>query len=355
MKKQFWRHCIMKKFNFENLVRKENVAVDFGNNNIVIAGNRNKIWSQPCVVTLNGDTNNAHSIGKEAYAMIGKAPEKFKVIRPMRGGVIADFFSASKMLKAMIKGAFPHRTLLSNFNYVITGVPFATTEVERRALRDTMDLFRSSKTFLLFEPIAAAIGLGLDIHEPDGKFLVDIGGGITEAVVISLSGVVTYRSIKTGGDNLNYDIQQYFRKNYNIDIGMPMAERVKIEAGAAEELKKNPPEPFYVVGKDTVTGIPKGQMIDHVEIAFILNTSLLKIEQAIIQTLEECPPELAGDIYNNGIHLTGGSSLLRGFADRLARKTKIPVHQDDNALLSVSNGISTVLKNPEGYKTIMFR
>lgn len=345
----------MKKFNFENIGRRENVAVDFGNNNIVIANNRNQVWSQPSVITLNGDTKNAHSIGNDAYAMIGKAPEKLKVIRPMRGGVIADFFSASKMLNTMIKKAFPHRSLISNFNYVVTGVPFATTEVERRALRDTMEQFRSSKTFLLYEPIAAAIGLELDIHEPDGKFLVDIGGGITEAVVISLSGVVNFRSIKTGGDNLNYDIQQYFRKNYNIDIGLPMAENVKIKAGAAHELKKDPPEPFYVVGKDTVTGIPKGQMIDHVEIAFILNTSLLKIEQAIIQTLEECPPELAGDIYNNGIHLTGGSSLLRGLADRLARKIKIPVHQDDNALLSVSRGISAVLKNPEKHKAIMFR
>lgn len=345
----------MKKFNLGSIGRRENVAVDFGNNNIVIANHRNQAWIQPSVVTLNGNTKTAHSVGKDAYAMIGKTPERLKVIRPMRGGVIADFFSASKMLNALIKGVFPNKTFLSNFNYVIAGVPFATTEVERRALRDTMEQFRSSKSFLLFEPIAAALGLGLDIREPDGKFLVDIGGGITEAVVISLSGIVNYRSIKTGGDNLNDDIQQYFRKNYNIDIGLPMAENVKIKAGAAHELKKEQPEPFYVVGKDTLTGIPKGRMVDHVEIAFILNTSLAKIEQAIIQTLEECPPELASDIYDNGIHITGGSSLLRGLAERLANKIKIPVHQDSNALFSVSNGITTVLKNPESYKTVMFR
>ena len=244
--KGVWRYHIMKIFNFGSISRRENVAVDFGNNNIVIANNRNHVWTQPSVVALNGNIKTAHSIGKDAYAMIGKAPERFKVIKPMQGGVIADFFSASKMLNAMIKTAFPNRTLFSNFNYVITGVPFATTEVERRALRDTMEQFRSSKIFLLFEPIAAAIGLGLDIREPDGKFLVDIGGGITEAVVISLSGVVNSRSIKTGGDNLNYDIQQYFRKNYNIDIGLSIAENVKIKAGAAHGLKKEAPEPFYV-------------------------------------------------------------------------------------------------------------
>lgn len=345
----------MKKFNLGSIGRRENVAIDFGNNNIVIANHRNQVWTQPSVVTLNGNTKNAHSVGKEAYAMIGKTPERLKVIRPMRGGVIADFFSASKMLNALIKSTFTEKTLFSNFNYVVTGVPFATTEVERRALRDTMEQFRSSRSFLLFEPIAAALGLGLDIREPDGKFLVDIGGGITEAVVMSLSGIVNYRSIKTGGDSLNDDIQQYFRKNYNIDIGLPMAETVKIKAGAAQELKKEPPEPFQVIGKDTITGIPKGKTIDHVEIAYVLNTSLVKIEQAIIQALEECPPELASDIYDNGIHLTGGSSLLRGLAERLASKIKIPIHQDDNALLSVSNGITTVLKNPENYKSIMFQ
>src|SRR5690606_35040150 len=214
---------------------------------------------------------------------------------------------------------------------------------ERRALRDTLDLFNSSKTFLLYEPLAAAIGIGLDIRQPEGQFLVDIGGGITEAVVISLSGIVNYHSITVAGDSFDEDIQKYFKRNYNLDIGLNMAEYVKINVGAAREITTDCPEPLHVIGKDAITGIPKGILIDHLEIAYVLNTSIIKIEQAIMQTLEECPPGLAGDIYENGIHLTGRGSLLRGFKERLEAKVKLPVLQDENALFSVSKGITTVL------------
>ena len=331
------------------------MAVDFGNNNTILTDRGYKPMSQPSFVVLNEQNKSIKAVGNEAYAMFGKAPHSLKVIKPMKGGVIADFYSASKMLNALIKSTFPNRTFLSGFDYVISGVPYATTEVERRALRDTLEQFNSSKTFLLFEPIAAAIGIGLDISEPDGKFLVDIGGGITEAVVISLSGIVNYRSIKVAGDSFDDDIQKHFKRNYNIDIGLNMAEKVKLKVGAAQELTNGQPEPFHVVGKDAITGIPRGVVIDHVEVAYVLNHTLLKIEQAIIQTLEECPPELAGDIYNNGIHLTGGSSMLRGLRDRLEAKLKIPVHQDPNALFSVSNGMATILKAPQDYKPVLFR
>lgn len=342
----------MKLFSFR---RRHNVAIDFGNNNIIITDQNNKLWSQPSYVTLDTHSKAVRAVGKHAYDMLGKVPPSLKVINPMRGGVIADFNAASKMLNALIKKAYPARTIFSSFNYIVSGIPYATTEVERRALRDTLEQFSSSNIFLIFEPIAAALGIGLDIREPDGKFLVDIGGGITEAVVISLSGIVNYRSIKTGGDTFDDDIQKHFKKNHNIDIGLHMAEQIKIKVGAALESIEDEPEPFHVMGKDAVTGIPKGLMVDHKEIAYVLNNTLLKIEQAIIQTLEECPPELASDIYENGVYITGGSAMLRGLRDRIEAKVKIPVYQDPDALYAVANGINVVLKSPETYKPVLFR
>lgn len=342
----------MKNFGF---TRGHSVAIDLGNNNTILTDKVNKPLSQPSFVVFNHNNSSVRAVGKEAYQMLGKAPRALKVIKPLKGGVIADFNSASKMLHALIRNVYPKRIFFSGFDYVISGVPYSTTEVERRALRDTLDQFNSSKTFLLFEPLAAAIGIGLDIREPEGQFLIDIGGGITEAVVISLSGIVNYHSIKVGGDSFDDDIQKYFKKNYNMDIGLNMAEDVKIKVGAAHEILEGAPEPLHVIGKDSITGIPKGILIDHLEVAYILNNTIIKIEQAILRTLEECPPELSGDIYKNGIHLTGGGSLLRGLKERLEAKVKIPVLQDPNALFSVSKGISTVLNNLESYRPVLFK
>lgn len=342
----------MEKFSF---TKGHSVAIDLGNNNTILTNKANVSLSQPSFVVFNQNNSSIRAVGKDAYEMLGKAPKSLKVIKPLKGGVIADFNSASKMLNALIRNAYPKRNFFSGFDYVISGVPFSTTEVERRALRDTLGQFHSSKTFLLFEPLAAAIGIGLDIHEPEGQFLVDIGGGITEAVVISLSGIVNYSSIKVAGDSFDDDIQKYFKKNYNMDIGLNMAEKVKLKVGAAHELMDDIPDTLKVIGKDAVTGIPKAVEIDHIEIAYVLNSSLIKIEQAILRTLEECPPELAGDIYKNGIHLTGGGSLLRGFRERLQAKVKIPVLQDPNALTSVSKGISKVLGDMSNYKAVLFK
>lgn len=342
----------MEKF---SLKRGLNIAIDLGNNNTILTDRINIPQSAPSFVVINQNNKAIKAVGKEAYEMFGKVPQSLRVVKPLKGGVIADFYSASRMLKGLIKNVYPNRPFFFGFDYIISGVPFSTTEVERRALRDTLSQFNSSKTFLLFEPLAAAIGIGLDIKEPDGKFLVDIGGGITEAVVISLSGIVNYHSIKVAGDSFDEDIQKYIKKNYNIDIGLNMAEQVKIEVGAAKELSSNIPEPFQVIGKDAITGIPKSVLLDHLEVAYVLNSSIMKIEQAILKTLEECPPELSGDIYTNGIHLTGGSSLLRGLKERLEEKVKIPVHQDPNALFSVSNGISMVLKDLDNFRPVLFK
>lgn len=335
--------------------KKFNVAIDLGNNNTILTDRTNQSQSEPSFVVLNENNRTMRAVGKEAYKMVGKVPQTLRVVKPLKGGVIADFYSASKMLDGLIKNAYPNRSIFSGFSWVISGVPYSTTEVERRALRDTLGQLNSSKTFLLFEPLAAAIGLGLDIDQPEGRCLVDIGGGITEAVIISLSGIVNYHSIKIAGDAFDDDIQKYFRKNYNMDIGLSMAEQLKIEVGAAQELMDDIPEPFFVIGKDTITGIPRKMKIDHLEVVDILNSSIIKIEQAILRTLEECPPELAGDIYSTGIYVTGGGSLLRGLKQRFEAKFKIPIHQDPDALFSVARGISRVLDEPHKFQAVLFK
>jgi len=329
-------------------------AIDLGNNNTILSKVDSSL-SHPSLVVLNKSDNTIRAVGKEAFEMLGKVQDNLKVIKPLKEGLIADFNSTRDMLKALVGSAYPKSSLLSGFDFIIAGVPYASTEVERRALRDSLEQFNSSKTYLIFEPIAAAIGMGLDISEPDGKFIVDIGGGITEAVVLSLSGIVNHRSIKIGGDTFDDDIQKHVKKEYNLDIGINMAEQVKIQVGVAMEAIMDPPAPIFVVGKDAVSGIPREIQLRSSEIAYALDTSIIKIEQAILQTLEECPPELAGDIYSNGIHLTGGGSLLRGFRERIASKVKLSVHQDQEALGSVSKGMTVILKDPGKFRTILFK
>jgi rod shape-determining protein MreB len=336
------------------LGRRSSVAIDLGNNNTIVTDKGNNPYSQPSFIVFNEKNQSVKAVGKEAYEMSGRTHQDLKVVKPMKGGVIKDFNSASMMLQQLVSNAYPGKTFFRSFDHIICGVPFTTTEVERRALRDVLSQFSAANIYLLFEPIAAAIGLGMDIKAPEGRFIVDIGGGITEAVVISLSGIVTSGSSRIAGDAFDLEIQEYIRKHHKLDISLSIAERAKICSGAACGLEQDIPESYYVVGKDTITGIPKGIWIDHLEIAEILDSSINKIEQLILQILEECPPELASDIYDSGITITGGGSLLRGMKERLQTRIKLPVNADEDALLSVSRGISAVLKNPENYRTVLF-
>lgn len=335
--------------------KRSNIAIDLGNNNTLISDKETILLDEPSVIVFNKENRSVRAVGDEAYNMMGKTHEKLKTIRPLKSGVIADYESARKMLHALVKKVQPSSGLLKGFNTIISGVPFASTEVERRALRDALEQFNASDTYLIFEPIAAAIGMGLDIKAPDGKFLVDIGGGVTEIVVISLSGIVSYNSIKIGGETFNEDIQDFFRREFKLEVGMKDAEQAKHAVGTALANIDDIPEPYLVAGKDLMTGVPKKVSLNHEQAALILDKTLNKIEQAIIQALEECMPELASDIYVNGIFLTGGSSLLRGLKERLERKTKLTIHQDSSPLTSVSKGISTILANPEKYKAVLFK
>jgi rod shape-determining protein MreB len=331
-----------------------NLALDLGNNNVIASKDARSLSSLPSFIAVNKNTNKVRAFGEQAYAMLGKTDDNFKVIKPLKGGVIADFEAASHLLGMMVKHTITENKAFYRFNQIVCGVPYATTEVERRALRDALSQFRSRKTWLLFEPIAAAIGMGLNVQEPDGKFLVDIGGGITEIALISLSGIVLCRSLKVAGDSFDEDIQEYLRKKYNLAIGVQQAERLKINVGVVLEDLQDAPEAAYVSGKDVSTGIPRKVKITPAELAYVLNESITKIEDAILRTLDECPPELAGDVFTNGIFLTGGSSLLRGLKERLEAKVKIPIHADPHALHSVSKGISSVLQSEKHFQALLF-
>jgi rod shape-determining protein MreB len=336
-----------------SMFKNRSFSIDLGNNNTLVADSTRMLLAQPSYIVFNSN-HSVKAVGEQAYEMFEKTHEELTPVKPLRGGVIADFNSASLMIKELVNKAYTQKaSFFSGYDHIISGVPYYTTEVERRALRDAIDQFNPRKRSLLFEPLAAAIGMGLNIQEPDGKMVIDIGGGITEIVIISLSGIAAFQSLKVAGDTFDMNIQDYFRRNFNMSIGLKTAEQVKILAGSVQEDIDPTPDTIKVKGKDLMTGIPVIRKIDHREIAFILEKSVSSIERSIIQTLETCPPELAADIYQNGMHITGGSSLLRGLKQRFEKNMKLPVHLDEQPLSSVSRGIARVLANPKKFTGVL--
>jgi rod shape-determining protein MreB len=232
-------------------------------------------------------------------------------------------------------------------------IPSGITEVEKRAVRDSAEHAGAKEVYLIPEPMAAAIGIGINVEEPIGHMIVDIGGGTTEIAVIALSGIVSDQSIRIAGDEFNSDILDYMRRQHNLLIGERSAERIKIEVGAALPELENPPADIEIRGKDLMTGIPKTISISYREIAHALNKSIAKIEEAILKALEFTPPELSADIYDRGIHITGGGALLRGLDIRLGEKTKLPIHIADDPLRAVVKGSGIALKNTGTFKFLM--
>jgi rod shape-determining protein MreB and related proteins len=338
-----------------HFLKKKSFGIDLGNNNTVVSDSEKVLVAQPSYIVLDKSRNDVKAVGSHAFDMFEKTHPLLKTVKPLKGGVIADHDSASKMLSALMRQAYSSKSMLDRYDDIITGVPYFTTSVERRALLAALEQFNARHVSLIYEPLAAAIGMGLDISEPNGKMVVDIGGGITEIVVISLSGIASFQSIKVAGDTMDEDIQLYFRRRYNMGIGLRTAEQIKIEVGSATALLDGPPAPMTVKGKDMMRGIPMTQKVDHVEIASVLDKSISSIELGIIQTLEKCPPELAGDIYGNGIYLTGGNALLRGLKQRLEKKTNLVIHLDPTPLLSVSKGLGAILANPKRYKSLLLQ
>lgn len=342
----------MVKFDF---IRKKSFAIDLGNSNTVVRDPDRLLVDQPSYIVLDSARTAVRAVGSQAYTMFEKTHQAYRPIKPMKGGVIADYDSAAKMLQALMQQAYGEKSLLSGYGDVISGVPYSTTHVERRALLNALETLNARNVWLLFEPLAAALGMDLNIQEPDGKLVIDMGGGITEIVVISLSGIACFQSIKVAGDSMDETIRHYFRKQYNMSIGIKTAEQVKIQVGAVMSELKEPPPPMAVKGKELLRGLPVTRTVDHCEIAGVLEKSMSAIELGIIQTLETCPPELASDIYVNGVYITGGNALLRGLQDRLQRKLKLPVNIDDNPLASVSKGVAAVLRDPKKYRGVLLR
>lgn len=334
----------------------EEVAIDLGTANTLVVHNDKVVVDSPSIVAINRTTGKIIAVGKEAAMMQGKTHENIKTVRPLKDGVIADFDASEQMISMFIKEipALKKRFFAPALRMVIC-IPSGITEVEMRAVKESAERVNGKEVYLIHEPMAAAIGIGVDIMQPKGNMIVDIGGGTTEIAVIALGGIVCDKSIKVAGDVFTNDIIYYMRTQHNLYVGERTAEKIKIQIGAATEDLEVPPEDMSVQGRDLLTGKPKQVEVSYREIAKALDKSILRIEDAVMETLSQTPPELAADIYNTGIYLAGGGSMLRGLDKRFSLKTDLPVYIAEDPLRAVVRGTGITLKNINRYKTILIK
>jgi len=334
----------------------EEIAIDLGTANTLIIHNDKVVVDAPSIVARDRHTGKIIAVGREAARMQGKTHENIKTIRPLKDGVIADFDASEKMINMFIKDipALRKKWLTPSLRMVIC-IPSGITEVEMRAVKESAERVNGKEVYLIHEPMAAAIGIGVDIMQPKGNMVVDIGGGTTEIAVIALGGIVCDKSIKIAGDVFTNDIIYYMRTQHNLYIGERTAERIKIQVGAATEDLELPPEDVGVQGRDLLTGKPKQVQASYREIAKALDKSILRVEDAVMETLSQTPPELAADIYNTGIYLAGGGSMLRGLDKRISQKTDLPVYIAEDPLRVVVRGTGICLKNLNRYKSVLIK
>ena len=330
----------------------QEVAIDLGTANTLIIHNDKVIVDEPSIVAMDRTTGKIIAIGKKAQLMHGKVHDNIKTIRPLKDGVIADFQAAEHMIRGMIKMIKTGRFFQPSLRMVIC-IPSGITEVEKRAVIDSAEHAGGKEVYLIHEPMAAAIGIGVDVEEPMGNMVIDIGGGTSEIAVIALGGIVCDKSIRVAGDDFTSDIEEYMRRQHNILIGERTAEQIKIEVGSAIPDLENPPDDYAVRGRDSMTGIPKEIYVSYQEISHALDKSITKIEDAILSALEMTPPELSADIYKTGIYLAGGGSMLRGLDKRISLKTKLPVHIAEDPLRAVARGTGIALKNLEKFQFLI--
>ncbi len=331
---------------------KQELAIDLGTANTLIIQDGEVVVDEPSIVAINRKTDENIAVGRKAMQMHEKTHEEIKTIRPLKDGVIADFKAAENMIAGMIRMIGRRRRFFTHLKMVIC-IPSGITEVEKRAVFDSADHVDSKETYLIYEPMAAALGIGIDVEEPIGNMIIDIGGGTTEIAVIALSGIVTDQSIRTAGDELTTDIVNYMKRQHNILIGERTAEQIKIHVGSALPELEEPPADFPVNGRDLMTGIPRQILVSYQEIAHSIDESITAIEEAVLRALEATPPELASDIYQTGLYLTGGGALLRGLDKRISAKTKLPVHVADDPLRAVVRGTSKALADTDRYIPIL--
>lgn len=332
----------------------QELAIDLGTANTLIIQDGKVVVDEPSIVAVDRSNGQTIAVGKKAMQMHEKTHENIKTIRPLKDGVIADFQAAENMIKGLIDMIGSRRRFFSHMKMVIC-IPSGITEVEKRAVFDSADHVDSKETYLIHEPMAAALGIGLDVEEPIGNMIIDIGGGTTEIAVIALSGIVCDQSIRIAGDEFTSDIMSYMKRQHNILIGERTAEQIKINVGSALHELTEEPEDYAVNGRDLMTGIPKQIKVSYGEIAHALDKSISKIEDAILKALETTPPELASDIYRTGLYLTGGGALLRGLDKRISQKTKLPVHIAEDPLRAVVRGTGIALKNTDRFSFLIDR
>jgi len=333
----------------------QELAIDLGTANTVIFMNDKKVIDEPSIVAIDKVTNKMIAVGSKAKEMHERTCANIKTIRPLKDGVIADFEAAEMMIRGFIKMINQRRTLFTPSLKMVVCIPSGSTAVEIRAVRDAAERSGGHDVYLIFEPMAAALGIGLDVTAPSGNMIVDIGGGTTEIAVISLGGIVADQSIKTAGDIFTSDIQQYMRQQYNIRVGEVTSEQIKINVGAAiSELDESEHvDPYLVSGPNLLTVHPVEASVSYPEIAHCLDKSLVRIETGIISVLEKTPSELYSDIVKKGIFLTGGGALLRGLDKRLEAKMNIPFHVAEDPLRAVARGTCNALKNIGNYSFLM--
>ena len=316
----------------------EDIAIDLGTANTLITYQDKVVVDSPSIVAQDRRTGQIIAVGKEARQMHGKTHENIKTI----------------MIRELIKSipAFKKRLFPPSLRMVVC-IPSGITEVEKRAVRDSAEHANAKEVYLIHEPMAAAVGIGVNILEPKGNMIIDIGGGTTEIAVLAMGGIVCDKSIKVAGDVFTNDIANYMRTQHNLYVGERTAENIKISVGAALEDLDEAPEPFQVQGRDLLTGKPKQVSVTHGEVSRALEKSVTRIEDAIMEALSNTPPELAADIFNSGIYLAGGGSMLRGLDKRISIKTDLPVYVAEDPLRAVVRGTGVVLKNIDHFKTVL--
>ncbi len=337
---------------FKDILTQE-IAIDLGTANTIIYHGDKIVVDEPSIVALDVTTGKVIAVGKAAQMMHGKTHKHIQTIRPLKDGVIADFQAAEEMIKGMIRLINPNQKFFRPSLRMMVCIPSGITEVEKRAVRDSAEHSGAKEVYMIHEPMAAAIGMGIDVEAPEGNMIIDIGGGTTEIAVISLGGIVCDKSIRIAGDEFNANIEEFMRRQHNIQIGERSSEKLKIEVGAATVELENPPQDYPISGRDTLSGLPKEVFVSSTEIAHCLEKSISKIEEAIMMALEITPPELASDIYRKGIFMAGGGALLRGLDKRISLKTKLSVHVCEDPLRAVARGTNIALKNLHQYKFIM--
>ena len=328
------------------------VAIDLGTaNTLVYVKGKGIVLNEPSVVAVDKATGRVRAVGSEAKAMLGRTPEGIAAVRPLKDGVIADFEITEDLLRELIKKVQRRRFLVRP--RIIICVPSGITEVEKRAVRDSAQHAGAREVFLVAEPVAAAIGAGLPVDTPTGNMVIDIGGGTTEIAVIALNGIVNETSIRVGGDEMDEAIVQYAKKVHNLLIGDQTAEQIKIRIGSAFELDEE--MEMEVKGRDLIGGIPKTIKISSEEVREALQEPVSQIEAALRQSLEKTPPELASDIVDRGIVMTGGGALLRGLDQRMREATNLPIYVAEDPLTCVVHGTGKVLDSLEHYEQVIMK